>query len=52
MDGSILIKEAEARSYANRTDMNSLIQRLIDYGKFLNDHAEEIEEFSFFLKKC
>ena len=40
--GSILIQEYEARLYANRTDMYSFIQRLIDQGKFPNDHAEGI----------
>ena len=50
--GSILIQEAEARPYSNRTDINSLTQRLIDDGNFPNDHAEVIEEFSIFLKKC
>jgi hypothetical protein len=44
--GSVLVQEAEARSYANRTDMKSLIQRLIDDGKMSDDHAEGIEEFS------
>ena len=46
--GSILVQEAEARSYANRTDMKNLIQRLIDDGKMSIDHAEGIEEFSNF----
>ena len=46
--GSILIQEAEARSYANRTDMKILLQRLIDDKKISNDHAERIEEFSIF----
>ena len=40
--GSILIQKYEARLYANRTDMYSFIQRLIDQGKFPNDHAEGI----------
>ena len=40
--GSILIQEDEARLYANRTDMYGFIQRLIDQGRFLNDHAEGI----------
>ena len=43
---SILVQEAEARSYSNRTDMKNLIQRLIDDKKMTNDHAEGIEEFS------
>ena len=32
--GSVLIKEAEACLYANRTTTKSLIQRLIDDEKF------------------
>ena len=42
-DGSILIQKYEARSYANRDDMKSLIQRLIDDEKIYNDHAEGIQ---------
>ena len=38
--GSILIQETKARSYANRADMKSLLQRLIDNEKTSNDHAE------------
>ena len=45
-NGSILIQEAESRSYANRTYMKSIIHRLIDDEKMPNDHAEGIEEFS------
>ena len=45
----ILIQEAEARPYSNRTGINGLTERLIDYGKFPNDHAEGIEEFSIVL---
>eukprot|EP00957_Ditylum_brightwellii_P188683 14363217-Ditylum_brightwellii.AAC.1 len=41
--GSVLVQKAEARSYANRTDMKALIQRLIDKGKISNNHAEGIE---------
>ena len=49
--GSIILQEAEARSYANRTDMKSLISRLINDGKFSHDHAEGIEEFSQFFSE-
>ena len=42
----ILIKESEARSYANHTDTKSLIQRLIDDEKMSNNHAEGKEDFS------
>ena len=41
-----MIQEAEARSYANRGDMKSLLRRLIDDGKMSDDHAEGIEQFS------
>ena len=45
--GSVLVQEAEAQSYTNRTDVKSLNQRLIiDNGKMTDDHAEGIEEFS------
>ena len=44
--GSVLVQEVEARSYANRKDMKSLIQRLIDNWKMTDDYAEGIEEFS------
>ena len=44
--GSILIQKSEARSYANRKDMKSLIQRLTDDEKTCNDHAEGIKEFT------
>ena len=33
-NGSILIKESEARSYANRTETKIVIQRLIDDENF------------------
>ena len=49
--GSILIQEAEACSYSNRTDMKSLIQSLIDDEKISNDYAEGIEEFSIFFQE-
>lgn len=44
---SVLLHEAEARSYANRTDMKSLINGLIADGKMTADHAEGIEGFSY-----
>ena len=34
--------------YTNRTDMKGLIQWTTDDEKIPNDHAEGIEEFSFF----
>ena len=37
--GSIWIKEAEARSYGHRTDIKSILQRIIDYEKNSKDHA-------------
>ena len=37
-NGYILIQKAEARSYANRTYVKSLIQRLIYDEIFFNDH--------------
>ena len=49
---SILIQEAEARSYTNRAGMKSLIQRLIDDEKTSNNHAEVIELFLKQIKKC
>ena len=36
----------EARSYANRTDMKIIIQRLIGHEKMSNDPTEVIGEFS------
>ena len=50
-NSSILIWEAEACSYANRTDMKSILQRLIYDGKMSNDHAEGIEEISNFFQE-
>lgn len=46
---SVLLREAEARSYNHRTDMKSLIQRLIDDKKMSPDHAEGIEKYSAFV---
>ena len=43
---SVLLKEAEGRSFKNRTDMKSLIKRLIDDNKMSSDHAEGIEQFA------
>ena len=43
---SVLLHEAEARSYANRPDMKFLVQRLIADGKMSQDHADGIREFS------
>ena len=42
---SILIQEAEALYYANRADIKSLTQRLINDEKTSNDYAEGVEEF-------
>ena len=41
--GSILIQEAEVRSYSNHTDTKIIIQWLIDDENISNDHAEGIE---------
>ena len=46
---SVLLREAEARSYNYRTDMKSLIKRLIDDNKMSQDHAEGIEQYATFL---
>ena len=43
---SILIHQAEARSYANRMDMKSLICGLIKDGNMSTTHSEEIKKFS------
>ena len=43
--GSILIHEAEGRSYDNRAYIKGLIQCLIDDEEISNDHAEGLEEF-------
>ena len=43
---SILLQEAEARFYTNRTDMKALIKRNIDDGLMTDFHADGIEEFS------
>ena len=48
---SILIQEAEASSYSNRTYMKRLIQRLIDDEKMSNDNAEGKEEFSKYISR-
>ena len=43
----ILTQESEARWYAKRTGMTSLIQSLIYDENFPNNHAEGIYEFFF-----
>ena len=47
---SILLREAETRSYNHRTDMKSLIKRLIDDNKLSPDHAEGIEQYATFVE--
>ena len=46
---SVLLREAEARSYNHRTDTKSLIKRLIDDKKKSPDHAEGIEQYATFV---
>jgi hypothetical protein len=46
---SVLLREAEARSYNHRTDMKSLIKRLIDDKKMSPDHVEGIEQYATFV---
>ena len=48
---SILLQEAEARTYANRNDMKALIKRNIDDGLMTSFHADRIEEFSAIFSK-
>ena len=48
---SVLLREAEGRSFRYRTDMKSLIKQLIDDKKMSPDHAEGIEKYAMFVDR-